>query len=80
MCCRDGVHTVSTHLYHFLNPANYCSITAILAYLTVFMGHLQLVYFGADLLHMIKTIKQSTRVNAHPHKKSLDFLIFIDNV
>ena len=45
-----------------------------------FYGYLQIVYFGANLLHMVKAIKQRAKINVHPCKEGLDFLILFDNI
>lgn len=38
------------------------------------------IYSVADLLHMVKSIKQRMTVDAHPHKQLMKILIGIEDV
>lgn len=66
----------------FFEPrrANLRNQAVLLASKTAISQKLNGIYSVADLLHMVKSIKQRMTVDAHPHKQFMKILISIEDV
>ena len=78
---RRSYETVSIYA-SFLSPGGpICVMKPFLrASMKAISTKLNGIYSVADLLHMVKSIKQRMAVNSHPHKQLMKILISIEDI